>query len=112
MASAGTRQLEWVGADRFFYDQRFPLALRLAGELSTASELTPVQGDITGIWNAGLGHACGQSALNLQGVTTESFHFCLKLMVGERTSMKTEITRIDQDLFLWQIRCAQTANRV
>ena len=98
---------EWAGADWFFHDDRFPQARRLATELSGSTELTPVRGDITGIWNTSLRHACGRSALTLNGVTTESFHFCLKLMVGEQTRMHTRVTRIDRDLFLWQIRCSQ-----
>jgi hypothetical protein len=102
-------------ADWLFYDNRFPrarrLALRLAAESSGATALTPVQSDITGIWNAGLGRACGHSRLTLLGVTTESFHFCLKIMMGERARMETEVTRIDRDLFLWQIHSLQAINR-
>ena len=70
-----------------------------------------MQGDITGIWNAGLRRACGRSMLALHGVTTESFHFCLKILVGEQTRMQTRVTRLDQDLFLWQIRCGQPINQ-
>jgi hypothetical protein len=107
-AIAAAPQWEWADADRLFYDDRFPQARRLARELSGSTEPTPVQGDITGIWNAGLGSAIGKSMLILQGVTAESFHFCLKIMVGEHARMETWVTRIDRDLFLWQIRCGQT----
>jgi hypothetical protein len=106
--SAAAPQWEWGNADWFFYDGRFPLARQLAMELSGSTGLTPVQGDITDIWNAGLGRTCGQSRLTLHGVTTESFHFCLKIMAGELSSVETRVSRIDRDLFLWQIRCGQT----
>jgi hypothetical protein len=101
-------QWEWGDADWFFHDARFPLARHLAMELSGSTALTPVQGDITDIWNAGLGRTCGQSRLTLHGVTTESFHFCLKIMASEQSFMETRVSRIDRDLFLWQIRCGQT----
>jgi hypothetical protein len=99
---------EWGGADWFFYDHRFPLARQLAMRLSGSTGLTPVQGDITDIWNAGLGRACRQSTPRLHGVTTESFHFCLEIMACEQGHVETRVSRIDRDLFLWQIRCGQT----
>jgi len=101
----------WNPAGRFFYDDRFPLALRLARQLPAASGLTPVRSDITDIWNGGLADVCGHSTLILQGVTTESFHFCLQIMVGERAPMNSRISRIDRDLFLWQIQSLPTLDR-
>lgn len=105
---AAAPQWEWGDADWFFYDHRFPLARQLAAELSGSTGLTPVQGDITDVWNAGLGRACRQSKPSLHGVTTGSFHFCLNIMAGEQSRVETRVNRIDRDLFLWQIRCGQT----
>ncbi len=88
-------------ADYFFFDERFAKARRLAAELADSSPLTPVQGDITDVWNAGLNRAARHSQLTIRGVTTESFHFCLKIMVSEQTRVNTRIARLDRDLFLW-----------
>lgn len=89
---------------RFYYDERFPKARRLAGQLSEPALTIPVTGDITPIWNAGLKHADSRSPLTLRGVTTESFHFCLKVLLQSRATVETEINRIDGDLYLWSIR--------
>jgi hypothetical protein len=91
-------------ADCFFYDERFAEAQRLAKTLAPAGRLVPVQGDVTAIWTGGLDRACLRAPLTLHGVTTESFHFCLKLMVGSRTGVDTSASRISRDLFLWTLR--------
>lgn len=90
--------------DYFFYDERFAEARRLAGRLYDAKPITPVKGDITGIWNAGLKHACLWSPITLRGVTTESFYFCLDVMLRSRAGVKSRITRVNRDLYEWTIR--------
>ena len=95
---------EWAAEGGFFYDDRFERAARLAAERAGPRQPIPVQGDITNLWNGGLGRACRHSALSLHGVTTESFYFCLKLMVAERARIETQVTRIDRDLFLWSLK--------
>jgi hypothetical protein len=97
--------------DYFFYDDRFIEARRLAGRLSAPERLTPVQGDMTGVWNAGLDRACARSPLTLQGVTTESFYFCLKIMAASTTGIETSAARVGRDLFLWTIHSGGALHR-
>ena len=110
VAHASASATKSPGPDFFFCDERFAKARRLAAELSGCTALTPVQGDITELWNSYLGRASRQSSLHMRGVTTESFYFCLKIMIGEHARQDAQVTRVDQDLFLWTMRSGlQTA---
>jgi len=110
VAHASASATKSPGPDFFFCDERFAKARRLAAELSGCTALTPVQGDITELWNSYLGRASRQSSLHMRGVTTESFYFCLKIMIGEHARLNAQVTRVDQDLFLWTMRSGlQTA---
>jgi len=110
VAHASASATKSSGPDFFFCDERFAKARRLAAELSACTALTPVQGDITELWNSYLRRASRQSSLNMRGVTTESFYFCLKIMIGEHARLNAQVTRVDQDLFLWTMRSGlQTA---
>ena len=110
VAHASASATKSSGPDFFFCDERFAKARRLAAELSGCTALTPVQGDITELWNSNLGRASRQSSLHMRGVTTESFYFCLKIMIGEHARLNAQVTRVDQDLFLWTMRSGlQTA---
>lgn len=93
-----------VTGDIIFYDERFPEARRLAEQWAPADFIMPVRGDVTGIWNDDLKRACRQSPRNLHGVTTESFHFCLEIMLRSHAVVEKHITRIDRDLHRWTIR--------
>jgi DICT domain-containing protein len=90
--------------DYFFFDERFAAARRLAGELSGTTEPTPVDGDVTGIWTGELGRASLTTAMTLKGVTTDSFYFCLKILLADQSKVEAQVSRIDQDLYLWTIR--------
>ena len=94
----------WAAWDYFFFDERFAEARRLAGELSGITELTPVQGDVTGTWTAGLGRASLTAPMTMKGVTTESFYFCLKILLSDQARVAAQVSRIDRDLHLWTIR--------
>lgn len=111
LAVAGSSSRDRAAADWFFCDDRFPAARRLAEALAGPAGVTAVQGDVTHHWNAGLKEACRLPVVDLQGVTTESFHFCLKILAGELARVETHATRIDRDLFLWQIRCSRRVER-
>jgi len=89
--------------DYFFYDDRFIKAQLLARKFSDIDKLTPVQGDITYIWNTELRYQCNHSPFLLKGVTAESFYFCLNGMVGPIGKIESQIRRIDRDLFFWEI---------
>ncbi len=104
VAHASASATKSPGPDYFFCDERFAKARRLAAELSGCTALTPVQGDITELWSSYLGRASRQSSLHMRGVTTESFYFCLKIMIGEHADLNAQVTRVDRDLFLWTMR--------
>ena len=91
----------WPAWDYFFFDERFAEARRLAGELSGAIEPTPVQSDVTGTWTGGLGRASVAAPMTMKGVTTESFYFCLKILLSDHARVDAQVTRIDRDLHLW-----------
>lgn len=88
-------------SDYFFFDERFARARHLANRLSGITTLTPVQGDVTPVWTGGLARACLASAMTLRGVTTESFYFCLKILLGDQVSVEAQVRRVDPDLHLW-----------
>jgi hypothetical protein len=104
VAHASASATESPSPDYFFCDERFEKARRLSAELSGCTALTPVQGDITGLWNSCLSRASRRSSLYMRGVTTESFYFCLKIMIGEHGDLDAQVTRLDRDLFLWTMR--------
>jgi hypothetical protein len=91
----------WPAWDYFFFDERFAEARRRAGELSGTTEPTPVQSDITPIWSGGLGRASLAAPMTLKGVTTESFYFCLKILLVDQGKVDARVSRIDRDLYLW-----------
>jgi hypothetical protein len=90
--------------DHFFFDERFTEARRLAEELGETGTVTPVRGDVTGTWNTELKYVCRHTPLTLHGVTTESFYFCLEVMLQSHAEVKSQISRVNRDLFLWTIR--------
>jgi len=94
----------WLACDYFFFDERFVEARRLAGELCGAIEPTPVQSDITAIWTGGLARADFTAPMTMKGVTTESFYFCLKILLVDQVRVDAQVSRIDRDLHLWTIR--------
>ena len=93
-----------VRPDRFFYDDRFGDARGIASRLGTAASLTPVQSDVTALWTGELKELARQRPLALHGVTTESFHFCLKTLLQSEARVETRIRRVGKDLYAWSIR--------
>lgn len=89
--------------DYYFFDERFDAARRLAGELSGATRPTPVHADVTSLWTGELGEACLATPLAMQGVTTGSFYFCLKVLLSDHARVESQIRRIGRDLHLWTI---------
>jgi hypothetical protein len=103
-ARGGTRGEDWLAWDYFFFDERFPEARRLAAELSGTTGPTPVLGDVTPIWTGELGRASLTAPVTLKGVTTESFYFCLKILIGDQARVDAQVKRVDRDLHLWTMR--------
>jgi hypothetical protein len=90
-------------ADRFFYDDRFEEAQALAARLGAGAKLA-VSGDVTLVWTGGLSLVSRETALTLEGVTTESFYFCLKTLLQPHAALETQIARATKDLHVWSIR--------
>jgi hypothetical protein len=102
-SGAATSREQAAASDYFFFDERFAEAHRLAGELSGITVPTPVQGDVTPTW---IGLSCTSLAapMMLRGVTTESFYFCLKILLLDQVQVAAQVRRFDGDLHLWTIR--------
>ena len=89
-------------ADMSFFDERFAQARQVALQLAW-SEPTPVQADVTPIWNMTRKRITQSPTATLRGITTESFHFCLTTLLREHAGIATNIERVHRDLYLWSI---------
>jgi len=89
--------------DYAFFDERFEKARRVTASWLGASSIA-VHGDITPLWNNGLDSATRRRTLRLRGVTTESFRFCLGILVSEHADFHLHASRLDRNLFLWTMR--------
>jgi len=90
--------------DYAFFDDRFHDAHRIAASWPASNRPVGVQGDITPIWSNGLDRTTRERPLALRGVTTQSFHFCLRILVAEHAHLDVRTSRLDQNLFLWTMR--------
>jgi hypothetical protein len=89
--------------DYYFFDERFPRAERLAVS-ARGERIVPVRSDVTEIWNSGLRAAALAAPLVIGGVTTESFLFCLSVLIREHAALDARAERLDRDLQLWTLR--------
>ncbi len=103
-AFAGPSEDAGLSADHVFFDERFSDARGLASRLEPLADLTPVQSDVTALWTGELKALSSQRSLALSGVTTESFHFCLKTLLQSEARVETRIRRVGRDLYAWSIR--------
>jgi hypothetical protein len=87
-----------------FFDERFAQAQRAIGAWSAANRVIPVQGDVTPIWTSELDRTTRERRLTLQGVTTGSFHFCLRVLLSEHASLDEQMLRLDRNLVVWTLR--------
>ena len=90
--------------DRLFIDERFEEARAMAARLAPGVTPTPVQSDVTALWIGELSLISGQRSFFFQGVTTESFHFCLKTLLRSGARVETQARRVSKDLHAWSIR--------
>ena len=102
-AGGGSKPHGPATARQVFFDDRFPEARHLARAVSDTAQLSGVRGDVTELWNTGLDRTCLRSALSLQGVTTESFYFCLKGMLESHASVHARVSRVSRNLLMWTI---------
>lgn len=94
----------WESRADLFFDERFDRARHVAVAWSAPCRLIAVQGDLTPVWLGGLDRAARQHGLTLRGVTTASFHFCLKVLLCELARVEARVARLDPNLFLWTMR--------
>jgi hypothetical protein len=89
--------------DYAFFDDRFEAARRIAASWTVSMGPVAVQGDVTP-WSDLLDRASRERALQLRGITTESFRFCTTILVGDHASLDLKVSRLDRDLVLWTLR--------
>jgi len=89
--------------DYFFVDDRFAAGALQGGTISPSLAPIRVQADVTPVWTGLLAGGHIEAPLALRGVTTESFFFCLKTLLGRQVH-DSQISRIGHDLHLWTIR--------
>jgi hypothetical protein len=92
------------GYDYAFFDDRFVQAQQVLATWSAANRLIPVQSDITPTWTNELDRTTRARPLTMQGVTTGSFHFCLRVLVSEHAVVNEQVLRLDRNLLLWTLR--------
>jgi len=97
--------------DYAFFDERFPRAGRVAASWSASNRLVGVHGDITPFWSNGLDRTTRERPLTLRGATTESFRFCLGILVAEHAHFDVQGSRLDRNLFLWTMRTTPKFDR-
>ena len=88
-----------------FYDARFAEAHLLAQQIHGDEHPLPTYGDVTPVWQDWLGASSHRSGcLRLQGVTTESFPFCLRVLLeSQNLRVEPTLTRFNRDLHIWTI---------
>ena len=92
--------------DYAFFDVRFYNARRLAAAWTSHGSSRPVgvHSDVTALWREGLDRLSRDQPLQLRGVTTQSFHFCLQVLLSEHANLDVQASRLDTNLFLWTMR--------
>ena len=84
-----------------FFDERFEPARRIAAAWPGTNPTFAVQGDITPTWLGGLHRLATTRPLELRGVTTESFRFCLEVLLAEHARVDARVSRLDRNLRQW-----------
>lgn len=107
--TVGSRSFQAFGAmprpdDLAFFDERFEKARRIAASWAVSDRALAVQSDITSLWRGGLDAATRNRVMQLRGVTTEAFRFCLGVLVSEHASLNLSVSRIDRNLVAWTMQ--------
>jgi hypothetical protein len=90
--------------DYVFFDERFEQAHRVAASWPTSNRPSGVRSDITPFWISGLDRLARNGPLHLRGVTTDSFQFCLRILLGEHANIDVQVSRLDPNLLSWIMR--------
>jgi hypothetical protein len=97
-----------AGASFVFFDEHYALAASLAQAAPPYSSKIPVGADVTGVWNSSLKLARRDLPLELLGITTDSFRFCLQRLLQSHCYTSTNVERVSQDLYAWSIITTST----
>lgn len=90
-------------ADLCFFDERFVAAQGMSGHNVGAGGVIAVRGDVTPFLNSLRQTVCQQTTTRLQGLTTESFYFCLHRSLLSGNRVNTNLNRVDRNLYAWSI---------
>jgi hypothetical protein len=88
---------------RFFFDERFVDPATQLSNVVNDVLLVPVRSDVTAVWTGMLSRAARQQSLALQGLTTESFVFCLQRLLHGSHAVEVSMQRVSQDLYGWSL---------
>jgi hypothetical protein len=94
----------WRKWDYVLFDERFEQARRLAASWSASNRLIGVRSDVTALWCGELDRLAPHHPLRLRGVTTDSFLFCLRILLGEHANLGVQVSRLDRNLLSWSVR--------
>lgn len=92
--------------DYLFYDERFSFVRKAVLNQTTqlnSNRIIPTRGDVTDIWNHRLKQTRSDESLTLQGMTTESFLFCLEHLLQTNHKVETTVQRVDRDIYVWSL---------
>lgn len=103
LVSSGLSALTADSFDFAFFDERFERARQVTAAWRGSDRLLAVQSDVTPFWRDGLERAIRGQALALRGVTTESFLFCLRVLLSEHAGVDARVSRLDRNLLLWSM---------
>jgi hypothetical protein len=90
--------------DYVFFDERFEQAHRVVAAWPASNGPIAVRGDVTAFWRGGLDRLARDYPLHLRGVTTDSFQFCLRILLGEHANLELRVSRLNPNLFSWIMR--------
>jgi hypothetical protein len=93
--------------DYVLFDERFETAHRLAASWRAATLPIAVRSDVTALWRGELERVAREHPLHLRGVTTESVHFCLRILLSEHTRLDGRVSRLDRNLLLWTMHTSE-----
>jgi hypothetical protein len=96
----------WRRWDYVLFDERFEQARRVAASWSAPNRLIKVRSDVTAFWCGELDRLARHQHLSLRGVTTDSFLFCLRILLAEHANLDVQVSRLDLNLLSWSVHAS------
>jgi hypothetical protein len=91
-------------SDYLFVDERYmPLEEHVRYTVGTKAVLS-VRADVTPVWNSTLKKTTRNASVILEGITSESFCFCLQKLLKHSHTLQVNVHRIDRDFYVWSIQ--------